>query len=464
MIRTLWFFLKVAVVIAAALWLADRPGVVRVDWQGWHVETSVGMALLAALVGVVAVALGYRMWRALRTAPGHWSRSRRLRKRERGYKALTQGMVAVAAGDASAAMRLARQADDLLADPPLTLLLSAQATQLMGDETAATRYFQAMLERPETAFLGVRGLLTQALRRGDAFEALKLARQADGLQPRTPWVLLVLADLEARAGEWLAAERVLQTAIDSKALSREEGRRRQAALLVERSRQTEAEGRADAALAQAQSAVDLAPAFAPAVARLARLQVTAGRHKLAAKVVERAWRVAPHPALAEAYALILAAYDPDSRLVLMRKLENATPAGNLAGKVELALATGRQAIAAGQWAQARALLETALADEPSNRVLRALADLEKAENGDGAAVKEWLAKAAAAPSGPLWVCRECGVLSADWHGLCARCGAFDAQEWKTPEALNRPVMVLHPEISTLPPGALPPSRALVPAS
>ena len=48
-------------------------------------------------------------------------------KRRRGYKALSQGMVAVAAGDAGEAARLARRADGLLNDPPLTLLLSAQA-------------------------------------------------------------------------------------------------------------------------------------------------------------------------------------------------------------------------------------------------------------------------------------------------------------------------------------------------
>ena len=34
------------------------------------------------------------------------------------------------------------------------MLLSAQAAQLRGDEGAAARYFNNMLDRPETAFLG----------------------------------------------------------------------------------------------------------------------------------------------------------------------------------------------------------------------------------------------------------------------------------------------------------------------
>ncbi len=63
----------------------------------------------------------------------------------------------------------------LLAEPPLTLLLSAQAAQLNGDEQAARRYFTAMLDRAETEFLGLRGLVMQALRGGDEAAALGLS-------------------------------------------------------------------------------------------------------------------------------------------------------------------------------------------------------------------------------------------------------------------------------------------------
>src|SRR3546814_13347697 len=87
-------------------------------------------------------------------------------------------MVAVAAGDAQEAARWSRRADDLLEDPPLTLLLSAQAAQLNGDERAAEKYFNAMLEKPETRFLGLRGLLMPALPENDHRRALGFARQA----------------------------------------------------------------------------------------------------------------------------------------------------------------------------------------------------------------------------------------------------------------------------------------------
>src|SRR5262249_1991532 len=74
-------------------------------------------------------------------------------------------------GGCGEAKRQAKIANNLLNDPPLTLLLAAQTAQLGGDEDAARRYFTAMLEKPETAFLGLRGLLMQAMKAGDRAEA-----------------------------------------------------------------------------------------------------------------------------------------------------------------------------------------------------------------------------------------------------------------------------------------------------
>ena len=66
---------------------------------------------------------------------------------------------AVAAGDAKEAQKQAKKAEKLLGEPPLTLLLSAQAAQLAGDRDGAKRAFNTMLEDEQTAFLGLRGLI-----------------------------------------------------------------------------------------------------------------------------------------------------------------------------------------------------------------------------------------------------------------------------------------------------------------
>jgi len=248
-IRALPALIVVIILIGIAVFVADRPGSVELQWQGWQIDTSVAvLALGMALLGLVAAA-AFHLLRRLVMAPYALMRWRRERRREAGFRALTQGMVAVAAGDPEEAQRFARRADALLADPPLTLLLSAQAAQLNGDQDAARRYFRAMLERKETEFLGLRGLLMQALHAGDDRAALHLVERAKVLRPRTPWVLSRLYRLQARAGRWPEAEATLAIAIARKAIDEPTGRRHRAILLVEESRAAEAAGARRAAQA-----------------------------------------------------------------------------------------------------------------------------------------------------------------------------------------------------------------------
>lgn len=449
MIRALWFLLKVAVVIAIAIWLADRPGTVSVHWLGYAVEAPFWVALLVTLAALGIAALGYRLIRGLIRTPQRIRRHSRARRRERGYRALTQGMVAIAAGDAPTARKMARKADGLLNEPPLTMLLSAQAAQLQGDERAARQYFEAMLERPETAFLGMRGLLTQAIKSGDRVEALNLARKARGLQPNTPWLLGTLYDLEARAGDWAAAEGTLQQAIQAGAIPTEEGRRHRAVLLLERSFEAERRGRAEAALSHAQAAHDMMPGFVPAAVRLARLQLAADRPKPAAKVVERAWRQSPHPELAEIYRGLVSGYDPLARVRLFQKLVRQAP-----DSAESHLVVAQAAIEAQLWGEARQHLNRAMEIGPTRRTYRLMAELDRGERHDEEAAKDWLAKAADAPEDPVWTCNSCGAVSHNWGGLCGHCGAFDSLTWKTP-TVAVPVM----EPTDIPPALARPATA-----
>jgi HemY protein len=333
----------------------------------------------------------------------------------------------------------------MLRDPPLTMLLSAQAAQLNGDDKAAERYFHTMLDMPETAFLGVRGLLTQSIREGNQAEALQLARRAKSLQPQTPWVLTTLFDLETRAAQWGRAEQTLQDAIKAGAVSADRGRHHRSALLLERSYEAELEGQHDAALSHATSAAKLEPAFPPAASRLARLLARTGKHKKGAKVIEKAWSTRPHPELAEAYRDISPDTDPLAQVKRFERLQSLAP-DSIDGHVALA----RAAMAAKLWGEARNHLSKALAQRPSDRVYRLLAELAEAEHGDIAAARDWLAKAANAEPDPIWICKECGTLSKSWRSNCGHCGAFDSMEWKIPS-----IAVQIDEPNRLPPAPAP---------
>ncbi|MGP1394801.1 MAG: heme biosynthesis protein HemY [Inquilinaceae bacterium] len=426
--RALFFITKLAILIAAAVWLANRPGRVVLDWQGYTVETSAGILVLAALALMVAAALAYRLLRGIFRIPKAIGRHRAGSRREQGYRALTQGMVAVAAGDAAEAARYSRKADTLLNEPPLTMLLSAQAAQLNGDEAAARRYFDAMLKRRETEFLGVRGLLTQALKRNDRVEALALADRARTLKPHTPWVLTTSLDLQVQARKWTEALATLNRMTTDRLIDPAEARRHKTAILIERSRELEAAGDPAEAQRAAHGAVNLSPDFAPAVLREAALLARAGRDRQAARLIEKSWGRAPHRELAEAFAAL--GPDGEAKLARVKRLEKLHKAHP--DEPEGLIALSEAELDAELWGAARSHLMRAELKQPSRRVYRLLARLETAEKNDQDAARSWLAKADATELDPVWVCRNCGIAATVWGALCENCHAFDSLEWRRP--------------------------------
>ncbi len=432
MIRVLWFAFKLAVLVAVAYWLAERPGEVSIDWLGYRIETSVGILLAAVVLLVGISALVYRAWRFLRRSPRNIGQSYQASRRKRGYKALTQGMVAVAAGEADEAARHARRADNLLDEPPLTMLLSAQTAQLNGDEAAAKRYFTAMLANPETRFLGLRGLLTQALREGDEPQALDYVRQAHAMRPRTPWVLTSLFDLSERCGDLAAAERALESAAKAKVLPAPEAGRKRAVIAMERAQEAARAGDHAAAVAHARTANKLAPDLVPAAALLAEQMIATGQDRKAAKVLERAWSAAPHPDLAALYLTTLKSDDGLERLKRLGQLTAKRP-----DDAESHLALARAALEARLWGEARRHIKDAAGPDgldgtPGESVCRLMAELEERESGDSAAARSWLGRAAGAPRDPAWVCTNCGAVSAQWSARCGACESFDSIAWQPP--------------------------------
>ena len=85
MLRFFLYAILVALLTALAVWLADHPGRVSVEWLDWRIDTSVAVliALLTAAVLVLAVS-GRWIWATLRL-PSAWTRRRRDIKLRRGY-------------------------------------------------------------------------------------------------------------------------------------------------------------------------------------------------------------------------------------------------------------------------------------------------------------------------------------------------------------------------------------------
>jgi len=429
MARAVAAFVFLIVLGGLAAWLADQPGQLGMDWRGYRIEMPVGLGIGAAIVLMAAAALLYQIWRWVRRGPTELAQARTRRRRDRGQLALTRGMVAVAAGDRAAALRYSREAERYLTETPLTMLLAAQAAQLSGDEKASRRYFSAMLKRPELEFLGLRGLVGQANRTGDQSGALTLARRAYELNPQAPWVLFALFDLEARAGNWREAERVVTRAIAARALSENDGRRRQAIAAFHLARELRDTGDTNGARKSVLRAHTLDPRFLPATLFAVDLLGATGKRRRALHLLEQAWHLAPHAQLAAAHRTLFGGADASTYLTHLEQLVGATPEDE-EGRLALAAA----ALEAGQTERAAKIVgDLADHDQAAGPTVRLKAEIEERAHGPAAA-RPWLERIATAPE-PAWTCNVCGHAQGAWVAHCDHCATFDSLRWGSPEAV-----------------------------
>jgi len=113
MVRLLIFLAALALAALGLTWLANNPGVVDLTWRGEEYEVSLMFALAAVLALAVVLAIVWGVLRFVFRVPSLVSIGAQARRRERGFQALSRGMIAVGAGDARAAAKYALDASRL---------------------------------------------------------------------------------------------------------------------------------------------------------------------------------------------------------------------------------------------------------------------------------------------------------------------------------------------------------------
>ncbi|WP_349358691.1 heme biosynthesis HemY N-terminal domain-containing protein [Stappia sp.] len=429
MIRLLIFIALVFVVALGSAWIADRPGVITLDWQGYRIETGLMPALVALALLLAAGIVLWNLALYILRSPGLFGRFLRRRRKDRGYDAMSKAMLALGVGDAGSAARHGREASKLLAREPATELLLAQSAQLAGRHDEARERFEAMLEDPALKPVGLHGLYIEAERLNEPVAARHYAQEAMKLVPGLDWAGRAVLGYQAVAGDWAAAIRTLERNYASKLIDKKTFRRHKAVLLTAQAQELE-DRDPDSARQKANEAHGLAPGLVPAAVLAARLATRRGDIRKAMKVVEATWKEVPHPDLADAYAHARNGDSAQDRLKRVKAL-----AALRAHNAEGALAVARAAMETGDWELARAQMKSVMRQEPTRRAFLLMADLEERQHGDRGRVREWLARAVRAPADPAWVAD--GVVAESWAPVSPVDGRLDAFRWTTPpEAID----------------------------
>src|SRR5262249_31455518 len=223
-----------AVLAALAVWIADRPGDVAINWLGYHLETGIGIVAVALVAFATLIIALWTLARTLINFPDVLSLFMRRRRVARGYSAISRGLIAVGAGDPYAARRFARDAHRLAADEPLALLLGAQSAQLAGNRAAAEQMFRAMAAREDTKPSGLHGLFVEAQRRDDATAARLYAEEAAKTMPSLAWAGQAVLQFRCLARDWVGALEALERNARNDLLDKPTYRRQRAVLLPAR--------------------------------------------------------------------------------------------------------------------------------------------------------------------------------------------------------------------------------------
>lgn len=432
----------------AVAWLVDHPGVIAVTWFGYLIETSTAVAVVA-LVSVIAItALAWRLLMLFLRSPRHLRQRLHTRVQDKGLAALSRGLVAVGAGDAAAAQKAAREADRLVGVKPLALLLRSQAAQLAGDREAAKASFRAMLDSNETMALGLRGLYVEARREGDHVRARNHAEKALAHKSHLPWAAHATLAYQAGSHDWDGAMATLSRQADQRILSRDKAKRLKAVVLTGKAIDMAAHDRTQAR-ALALEAHHAAPDLVPAAVLAADLLAETGEVARASRIIETAWRLGPHPELADAYAHARIGDSAQDRVKRARTLLKLAPDDR---ESIFAMATAH--MEARDFAAALAALQS-IPGQPTRRHCLFFARLAEAEGKEGEG-REWLQRAALAPADPAWTAD--GIVSDRWLPVSPVSGDLDAFVWQAPAMsaeTDQPVIVL-PHVPAAPPEALPP--------
>lgn len=442
----IWSFVKLAIFFCLAAALAyglaqvvDTPGEVRIAFG----ETELSVSPLIAILGIVVLFLA--LWALLvlaglllafvRMLAGDETALSRYfdRNRERrGFEALTDSMIALAAGDGRKATNTAARAEKYLGKPELTRLVNAQAAEMSGDSEKALAYYKEMVGDDRTRFVGVRGLMKQKLAEGDTDTALALAQKAFALEPRHTDTLNTLFGLQSEKSDWAGARETLDAKIRAKALPKDVGKRRDAVLSLADARDARAAGDTERARSAAIQANKIAPTLVPAAVLAAEMQTELGNARAATKIIKNAWSNKPHPDLAATFAAIAPDETADARQKRFATLFRLAP-----NAAESKLVGAELALAADDFPGARRALGDLAESEPTTRSLSIMAAIERGEGGSEAVVRGWLARALTASRGDQWVCQNCNHIQSNWTAICENCNAFDTAEWSplpAPEA------------------------------
>ena len=424
MIRIVWNAFLLGLIALAAAWLSNNPGVVRLDWIGYSVQTSV-----AVIIGTVVIV--YTVFYAFLAKPlllltqkvGYWlGADKRARKMAQSkidktvdrYTVLNKGLIALAAGDIVAAERWAGTIrKEFSGEEEKTTFFEAQLAEAKNDTAEAMRLYDILAEKRETYLLGMRGKVRLYRLTGNLTQAAEVCSELLSMKNPPKWVLSEAFELQIHEKQWEQAIVTLEKALKYDLFDKVTAKRLIASVLLEKAEET-----ADRAAKEKliREAYDTDKTFVRAAVKTAELDIGKGQIKRARSLLQKLWKISPSWAVYEVYLTLTEKESPIEAVKDVEELISGNPEARIND-----LIFADCSLRARLWGQAKTAVSKYLETHPESKRALMMAEEIAAYNQNQKAAEEYREKAEKAPVEHPYYCEICHTPFEKDHTTCPAC-------------------------------------------
>lgn len=422
MIRLIFYIALSLAISLGAVWLISLQGTITIDYNGYRMQPSLGASALALIVLVIVCIAIWAIIRRIINTPKKLAKLNEQRRKNAGVQALSDGFIALQAGEATKARKFAKEAKARLPQNSAVKLLEANADLALGDLGQARENFKQLISDDKTSLAALHGLFEQAKTQGRKDVAISFAQKAFELSPSSSWASEAVFDDLIKNSQFEKALMMISVKSAKEQSEKQKIRRKKAILHSAIASQEEVKN-PDIALLNAQAALKILPDFVPAALIAARILSNRNQIRKASSLLRRVYNINKHPDIARLYINVQSGISAVDKLKRAYDLMGENPSEQNA-----AIVLAQTAIDAFEWSVARKVLAKFISKNPSKAICVLMAQIEAGQSDNQGKAREWLSRALNAPSDPTWVAD--GITSDHWEAISPLDGRLDAFEFK----------------------------------
>ncbi|MBY0500851.1 MAG: hypothetical protein K2P93_02475 [Alphaproteobacteria bacterium] len=377
------FLLLIMFAAGMGLWFLQDPGQMEIVWLGYELQLSLALGFLICVFFFFSLFFCIRVLSWFLGIPFRWLSSIKKAKLLTAKHELVELLSSYEAELFFDALSHQKKAARRLSTNPLFLWISGITFEKAEKHLEAEKCFLELVNKPSTAFLGLKGQIRAALHRDDIKSAYGLLQHTEKLLPKSPWVLKQLLTISREQKNFKKASNLVLRLEDLGYFTTAQSKKQLAYFQFQEAMQSKtSEAQKESLLRQSHY---LDPSLYEATEVFAQLLFDKGHKSYALSAIEATWNLSPTQKLGELYLTIIMPQSAIDAFQVVCKLVKNNPSHN-----ESLTLLSSIAIKAKLWGEARAHLSTLLAQNPTSEAYRLLASLELEEHQDYKAAVKWL--------------------------------------------------------------------------